>query len=348
MLTMKNFTEELRLGWNLGNTFDAPHGETTWGNPVTTKAMFEKLKELGFKTVRLPVSWNCHVGNYPKYTIDIPWLDRIQQVVDWILECDMYCIINCHHDDRMFIPHYGEESDRAKAYLTGIWSQCCERFKDYDERLIFECMNEPRELRTPIEWHLTDGDPHCMELADCINQYNQLFVDVVRADPNLNNKNRFLLVPSYDAAPLHAIPDYYIFPTDPMNRTVQSIHAYTPYNLCLNYQSEVAVLDDESKKDIDFFMIGIHKKFDSKGIPVVIGETQIHDKKNPEVRREWCKYFFSLARQYGMMCCLWDQGQGSMSFLDRRNLKVHPDAECLLEGMLAGLEEDVKGVLEYK
>ncbi len=348
MLTMENFTKELRLGWNLGNTLDAPHGETTWGNPVTTKEMLKTIADLGFKTLRLPISWNCHIGSYPRFVIDIPWLDRVQQIVDWALECGLYVIINSHHDDRMFIPHYGEESDRAKAYLTAIWSQCCERFKDYDDRLIFECMNEPRELRTPNEWHLVDGDPHCMELADCINQYNQLFVDVVRSDLNPNNKNRFLLVPSYDAAPLHATPDYFVFPTDPMNKTVLSIHAYTPYNLCLNEKSDESVLTEETKKDIDWFMMGIHKKFVSKGIPAVIGETMIHDKNNPDTRREWCKYFFSLARQYGMMCCLWDQGHGTMSLLNRRTLKLHEAAECLMEGMLEGLEVDVKGVLEYK
>ena len=29
--------QEMTIGWNLGNTFDAPEGELSWGNPMTTK-----------------------------------------------------------------------------------------------------------------------------------------------------------------------------------------------------------------------------------------------------------------------------------------------------------------------
>ncbi len=346
-LTAENIISEMKLGWNLGNTLDAPHGETTWGNPVTTREMIAKIKELGFNTVRLPVSWHCHIGSHPSYKIDIPWLDRVQEIVDWILEEGMFCIINSHHDDVMYIPH-DDYADKATAYLTGIWGQLCERFKDYGDRLIFEAMNEPRELKTKNEWHLEAGDPHCEELARNINRYNQVFVDTVRASEHENNRNRFLMTPSYDAAPLHATPDFFVMPTDPMNRTILSIHAYTPYNLCLNMDSDVDVLTEETKKDIDWFMINIHKKFISKGIPVFIGETAILDKNNPEVRCEWCKYFFGLAKKYGMACALWDTGSGPMKLLNRHTVEMFESDKPLLKGIFEGLESDIEGVLQYR
>lgn len=338
---------DMKIGWNLGNTLDAPNGETTWHNPVTTKEMIDKIKELGFNTVRVPVSWHNHVGGHPVYCIDTPWLDRVQQVVDYVINNGMYCILNSHHDDRMFIPTY-ERLEYGKAYLTSLWSQLSERFKDYGQKLLFEAMNEPRELKTPYEWHLDFNVEHCHELADCINIYNQTFVNAVRSSEHQNNKERFLMVPSYDAAPLHATPDAFVMPVDPSDRLVLSIHAYTPYNLCLNMNSDVDILTDETKKDIDWFMINIYKKFVSNNIPVVIGETNILNKNNPETRYEWCKYFFSLARQYGMMCCLWDTNGGPMKMLNRRTLTLYEDGEALLKGMFDGLKEDVKGVLELK
>jgi len=42
-----DLVKEIKIGWNLGNTLDAPT-ETAWGNPRTTKAMIEKVREMGF------------------------------------------------------------------------------------------------------------------------------------------------------------------------------------------------------------------------------------------------------------------------------------------------------------
>ena len=54
------FAKSLKIGWNLGNTFDAPAGETAWGNPLTTEELIRTVKELGFDTIRIPISWWQH------------------------------------------------------------------------------------------------------------------------------------------------------------------------------------------------------------------------------------------------------------------------------------------------
>ena len=63
--TMTEILDEMKIGWNLGNTLDAPNGETAWGQPVTTKEMFDTLKELGFNTIRVPTSWGLHTSGAP-------------------------------------------------------------------------------------------------------------------------------------------------------------------------------------------------------------------------------------------------------------------------------------------
>ena len=47
-LSSVNFAKNLVIGWNLGNTLDAPT-ETGWGMPKTTKAMIDAVKAAGFK-----------------------------------------------------------------------------------------------------------------------------------------------------------------------------------------------------------------------------------------------------------------------------------------------------------
>jgi endoglucanase len=55
--TARQIVFDMKIGWNLGHTMDASPGETGWGNPVTTQTMIDALKEMGIKTVRIPVSW---------------------------------------------------------------------------------------------------------------------------------------------------------------------------------------------------------------------------------------------------------------------------------------------------
>ena len=74
------FAKTLGHGWNIGNTFDACEkkstektgleAETMWGNPETTKELIVYLKESGFDTVRIPVTWAQHMGDAPDYKID--------------------------------------------------------------------------------------------------------------------------------------------------------------------------------------------------------------------------------------------------------------------------------------
>lgn len=81
-------------------------------------------------------------------TIDEDWLDRVQEVVNYALDEEMYVILNVHHDGGGD-PDFGawirtdeaEFSDVEEKYIT-LREQIADRFKDYDEHLIFESMNE--------------------------------------------------------------------------------------------------------------------------------------------------------------------------------------------------------------
>ena len=93
-MTSMQIVNDMKLGWNLGNTLDATGGETGWGNPKTTKAMIDKVKEAGFRTIRIPVTWHEHVGAAPDYAIEKTWMDRVEEVANYAFDNDMYVIIN--------------------------------------------------------------------------------------------------------------------------------------------------------------------------------------------------------------------------------------------------------------
>ena len=70
----KGETFHLGLGWNIGNQLDAyvngVANETCWGNGKATQQTFDRLKQMGFESVRIPVTWLGHIGSAPEYKID--------------------------------------------------------------------------------------------------------------------------------------------------------------------------------------------------------------------------------------------------------------------------------------
>lgn len=336
-ITTENIVGKLSLGWNLGNTFDAPEGETAWGNPVTSKELINYVKELGFGVIRIPVSWHKHTTDEPDYIIDSAFMQRVYEVVEYAILSGLYVILNSHHDDVMYQPTKEGES-KAKQYLSSIWRQIAEKFAYFDEKLIFEGMNEPRIIHSELEWHLRLGEEVSDSAVELINQYSQVVVDTVRSVKKGNNGTRYIMAMPYDAGPHYSMIDGFRLPKDPSDRIILSVHSYTPYNLCLNEKSDVKVFTEEDKKEITGIMTGLYEKFISKGIPVIIGECGVMDKKNPDARYLWGEYFVSKARKYGIVPILWDNGGWEYKIIDRRNISVYPEAESVYEGIIKGTE----------
>ncbi len=310
------FLKKIGVGWNLGNTFDAiKQGwnanademtvETSWVGIKTAEAMIEALYQAGFTAIRVPASWHDHVSG-PDHEISEKWLNRVQEVVDWAYNRGMYVILNIHHDESEFLPssaHYEESAH----YIECVWRQLAERFRDYDERLILESMNEPRLLNSPYEWTFNPAAPECLDAADCLNRLNQLFVDTVRASGG-GNAGRYLMVPSYCAAPGNAIRDSFVMPADSAdNKIIVSTHAYTPYDFALNQNGAGTFGTQNQKMDIVNFMNGLYDKFIVNGIPVVIGEFGAMIKgDNLQDRVDWTAFYVVTASARNMPCFWWD------------------------------------------
>ena len=300
-------------GWNLGNTLDATGGgnslysETSWGNPKTTKAMIDAVKKQGFNTVRVPVSWGNHTtGN--NFTIDSKWLARVKEVVDYCIDNDMYVILNIHHDTstQYYYPSSKYKTQSVK-FVKSIWTQVAKYFKDYDQHLVFETLNEPRLVGTGDEWWFNVNYPNdnVRDSISVINTLNQTAVDTIRAAGG-KNTDRCIMVPGYGASIDGCTTSTFKLPNDSTpERLIVSVHAYTPYNFALNANG-TAEFKNNLKSEVDYLYNTIKSHFIDKGIPAIIGETSASNKNNTAERVKWAQYYMGKSAEYGVPCMLWD------------------------------------------
>lgn len=294
-----DLVKEMKIGWNLGNTLDAPT-ETGWGNPRTTKAMIDKVKEMGFNGVRIPVTWDTHIGSAPSYTINETWLNRVEEIVNYALDNDVYVILNVHHDNTWLIPTYANEA-QSKEKLTKLWEQIANRFSDYSDYLVFETMNEPRVIGSSSEW--TGGT---YENRDVINNFNLAVVNTIRASGG-NNAKRFIMVPTNAATSMDVALNDLIIPNND-DRVIVSIHAYSPYFFAMDVNGTSYWGSDYDKTSLTNELDAIYNRFVKNGRAVVIGEFGTIDKNNLSSRVAHAEHYAKEAAARGIAVFWWDNG----------------------------------------
>lgn len=362
---------EMGAGWNLGNTMEAftDYGpnEEAWGNPKVTPELFQTVKEAGFRTVRIPISLLEDIGPAPDYIIKEERFERIKEVIDYAYDAGLYVIVDGVHGDGyhtirnawLLITEEDQESIIDK--YVKVWQQYAEVFKDYDEHIIFESMNEV------FDGNYYDPDP---ELYKNVNAYNQAFVDTIRKSGG-NNASRWLLIPGWNTNIDHMTLDFgFELPTDNYRskaipsdeqRIMISAHYYSPYEFCLDSSSPItqwgSVGSDDSKKtnwgqeDFMFAQLGqMYTAFSSKGYPVVIGEYCATDKTNLDAENQKCRIYFNqqlctACKKYGAVPVYWDigaYGPSASGLIDRRTYEiVEPDiVKAIMDGISADVSPD--------
>ena len=315
----QTLVSDMGVGWNLGDTLDvcaadrdgdgrvneAPAegekvDETLWGNVYTTPELFDHLKADGVQSVRIPVTWRDHISNDSKNTIDPDWMQRVQEIVDYAYDRDMYVILNIHHDgggDPDFgawirTDAAGFEAVREK--YRRVWEQIAAYFSGYDERLIFESMNEV-------------GFDSVAEARayDMLNTLNQDFVDLVRASGG-NNDKRHLLIAGYWTDIEMTCDEKFQMPNDPADHCIVSVHYYTPYQFCITGEEATWGTDGDIKR-----MQGLIQKmednFVSQGVPVIVGEYGMVS-TDVNSRILFSKTLTELCHERGMATFFWDNG----------------------------------------
>lgn len=294
-------------GWNLGNTFDALGDETSWGNPITTKELINEIARQGFKSIRIPITWDHRMGEGPDYKIDEAFMERIREVVDWALDSGLYVIINMHHDSH-WIFNMKDKYEEVLSRYEAAWKQISDEFKDYpDDRLMFESINEPR---FSDDWN--EDKPEYFEMLETLNN---TFYKIVRNSGG-NNSTRFLLLPTLTcSASQKRVEELYKTITNLNDRKViATIHYYGYWPFSVNIAG-ATVFDEDVKNDIIQTFDRLHETFISNEIPVIVGEFGLlgFDKSVDTIQQgEKLKFFEFItyyAKEKQLPLMWWDNGQ---------------------------------------
>ncbi len=331
----------IRAGWNLGNSLDAmkrgakpgeyvspAEAEIAWRNPPVTASLIHAVRDAGFGAVRVPVTWIQHINAAGE--ADPRWMDRVAEIVQWILDEGMLCLLNVHHDagSHGWLQATEEAYTRFGARFDSLWRQIAERFADTDERLVFEGFNE-----------MLDGSGHWTRPEESSaygihNRWNQRFVDTVRKAGG-RNATRILSVQTYSAGHCQETLSGFRMPEDTVpGRIILQVHNYDPQGFCWlqaeSHETRSTWGSDADLRQIDALTDSLSAFAARHRAPLIIGEFGSEDKRNTGDRLRHAAYVSGQARKKGIACFWWDCGH--FALLDRLTGKaIHPEIIAALQ-----------------
>lgn len=336
---------EMGLGTNLGNTMEScgtwidpssvSNYETAWGAPITTQEMLTGMKEAGFSSIRIPVGWSNMMSDDGNYTINEAYFDRVETIMNYALNADMYTVINIHFDGgwwARFGSKDAAERQEAMKKFKSIWLQISNRFEEYSERVIFESANEElgARLNSTNDYEGSGYFTTTDELFETTNAINQAFVDVVRSTGG-NNAKRYLTVAGYDTNIALTCDSRFRMPKDTIDgHLMVSVHYYSPAIFCIandpanswGYSDSWGTEQDIAAMESEFGNMRTH--FVNRGYPVIIGEYGVTDitvngeTKQKKGRDLFFKKVCEITTENNMCPMLWDTSQ----VFDRRTLAM--------------------------
>ena len=330
---------ELGNGYNLGNLFDCYDKDVEIKNPIDqitlcgnlfpTKKMISSIKKSGFNTIRFPVTWINFIDKSGYINID--WMKNVKEVIDLILNNNMYCILNLQNDGKK--GNWLSEGIIAKDKYINLWLQISNEFKNYDEHLIFESMDSFED----INYNSTLNNYDYSSLL----VLSQSFIDTVRGTGG-NNIDRLLLISGANAELDLTCNLNYKIPKDPSNKIAISIHYYVPYTFTLENDYVIPYIDPYD--DVEYYFYSdrdwgndieyneiiedfelMKSYFLDKGIPILISEVGVitEEEKKTDSIIEFLYAVFSISANYnGIASCLWDtsnKNTGNMNYFNREN-----------------------------
>ena len=348
-LTAADLIGRMTVGWNLGNTFDSHIGrspagyalemplttlETLWvggESSLTTQSLIRQVKAQGFNTVRIPVTWYKAADPNNNFAIRLDYMARVKQVVDWVLAENMFVVLNMHHDNSMYSLNEGDASLSTHSgirYVTSVWKQIAETFRDYDERLVFAVLNEPRTYGTGVEW---DGGTELERIN--LNFLNQAMLNTIRVTGG-NNVNRIIQMTTIAASPSDNAINGFRVPLDlEQHRTymgnktnvgfgetnissrkiIFQIQAYAPHNWAHDGRGEyslsdiVTVLNRVQTRAADLGLpVNLSEWGSIESVMPVAARTAENVAARPALRVQHAEDFVREAKARGMMTIWWD------------------------------------------
>jgi endoglucanase len=276
-------------GIDLGNSLEAPK-EGDWGVTLEEE-YFQKIKDAGFNSIRLPVRWPIHAINEPPYTIDPNFFSRVDWVVKNALSRNLVLIFNMHN----YYEILSDPNNHRERFLA-IWKQIAEHYKDYPETLLFEPLNEPADKLGIPQW----------------NALLKETLAVVRP----SNPNRMVVIGPANYNDIYKIKTLDL-PKDDRNIIV-TFHYYQPYRF--THQGAHWITDQDANSWVGMKWTGseqekrlIAKDFDiavkwgkENNRPIYLGEFGAFGKADMDSRALWTKCVAEAASERGFSSSYWE------------------------------------------
>lgn len=355
-LTNYELHNRLGLGINIGNCLDSKatgtenisvcsydgwlNQETAWGQPEIIRQNFIDIRNKGFNTVRIPITWcynsgilddGCrHPGKF--------WLARVNEVVQIALEEGLYVMINMHHEQPIIYAGVPDALfNNVLKDATDMWTNIAEGLKHYNEKLIFEGFNEVDNLESSFNY----GEKAALQM----NKLNQAFVDAVRSTGS-NNAKRILVCPTL--VHMTNIPSLnaFVVPIDTVeNKLFLGVHAY-PLTFAQDLENILRPIEEYSRK---------------YNLPVVItewgtdnqggagGESSSKLPYGSEQRPAHASNFVARTTNRGLKSYWWDNGS-NFTLVIRCNKTIdygyrQEELDLIIDAMIDGFENKTAYIL---
>ncbi|KAL4787044.1 glycoside hydrolase superfamily [Aspergillus varians] len=297
-ITAKDFVANLHPGWNLGNTLDAIPDEGSWNNAPVDEATLDLIKESGFKSVRLPVTWTHHfTGSSPDWTVDPDWLQRVSDVLDFITSRDLYAIVNVHHDSWEWadVTAAGANLTMIEEKFYRLWYQIGSTLACKSNLVAFESINEP-----PAET-AEDGAE--------LNKLNGIFLQAIADSGGFNSQRVVNLVGG--AQDSIKTSQWFEAPANITNPWAIQFHYYSPYDFIFSAWGKTIWGSDSDKDALTTDFELIRNNFTD--VPLILGEYDASETSTePAARWKYFDHLQRVASELGIATILWDNGEDQL------------------------------------
>lgn len=281
--------KKMGRGINYGNMYEAP---TIGGWGVYWDAGYaQQIADLGFNHVRIPIRWepSDRSDATAPYTLSSDFLNTIKEVVDSVLNTGMLAIINLHHHEDLY-----EDPTGNKERFLSHWTQISEYFKDYNDHLIFEILNEP----------------HGNLSAELWNEFYKDALDVIR----IENPDRVALLGVAEYGGLAGLSKLDIV-DDP--NLILTVHYYNPFKFThqgaswsgeeskewLGTKWNDTELERQTVRDEFAQVIQLSKE---KNIPIHVGEFGAYSTADIDSRARWTTFLARYFEEIGFSWAYWE------------------------------------------
>ena len=331
---------DMGLGYNLGKVFnffnDSENESTQYNRILSSKKIITRIKKYGFKTIRYEFNYD-YLPKDNKNNINSDWIDKIKEVISWIINSNMYCILSILFDGKFWW------RKNSKDKYINFWSHIAKEFIDFDEYLIFESKNEV-DYEFIYDYIIVDEkffDTHDSYYQNLLDS-TQGFIFTIRNSGQFNSK-RLLIIPEFCTDVEISYFSFFFdldLPVDPSNKLAVSINYYFPSetyqvfdNFSMNWylKNGFNYLANPIRKwgsNIDYMLLlenfdFLKQIYIDEGIPIINSQVGIVTEKDFDFNsmKEFLYTIFSVSAEYdGIMCCLWDiseKDEGDIAYYNK-------------------------------